>query len=399
MVAEDDRARPELLDQILDSAERLAQKAGYSDLTLTRIAEGLGVHYTAVYHYVPSRDALDAELILRISQRRDRLLKTAVESDQPRLDALCQYVRVAIAELPPTHVTRVAALSQPHRARAQRALRAHQQSLAALIEQGIEDGSVRSCNARLAASFLLRILNRYAAREEDGLADARPSRARLADVIADVVANGLLLPDIEAPDTDGLKDLLRLPPPPPETRLESVLKALTQEINELGFSGASIPAVGKRLGVSKTVLYGYAKSKQELLFLCTQRSLARLDKVRTLAALLSGDCLGALWANVHLERLFEASEAGPFLAGSTYVHLSPEQQRCVGDWYTSVRRQVISLLDQGVAEGRIRPHDTRIMQPLMAAGAGASVARADRGPEDTDRVVDLMFRGLAASPR
>lgn len=398
-MAEDDRSRPELLDQILDSAERLAQQAEYSDLTLTRIAQELGVHYTAVYHYVPSREALDAELILRISERRDRLLKDAAESDQPRLDALCGYVRHAIAELPPTHVARVLAMSQPHRSRVQRALRLHQQSLAALIEQGIQDGSMRSCNATLAASFLLRILNRYAARHEASLAGARLSRTKLAGVVADVVANGLLLPGVDQPDTTGLKQMLQRPPPSPDTRLESVLKALTQEINDLGFSGTSIPAVAKRLGVSKTVFYGYAKSKQELLFLCSQRSLARLDKVRTLAAMVSGDCLSAVWANVHLERLFEASEAGPFLAGSTYVFLAPEQQRCIDEWFTSARRQMITLLVQGITEGKVRPHDPRVIQPLTAAGAGANVARADRGPEDTDRVVDLMFRGLAATPR
>ena len=396
---EDDGSRPELLDQILDSAERLAQQAEYSDLTLTRIAEELGVHYTAVYHYVPSREALDAELILRISERRDRLLQKAVETDRSRLEALGQYVRHAITELPPTHVTRVLALSQPHRGRVQRALRDHQRSLAALIEQGVQDGSMRPCHTTLAASFLLRILNRYADRLEAGLTGARPSRARLAEVVADVVANGLLLPGVDLPDCAALKELLHQPPPAPETRLESVLRALTQEINDLGYSGTSVPAVAKRLGVSKTVLYGYAKSKQELLFLCSQRSLARLDKVRTLATLVSGDCLSAIWANVHLERLFEASEAGPFLRGSTYVFLAPEQQRCVDEWFTTARRQMMALLERGIAEGKVRPHEPRVMQPLLAAGAGANVARADRGPEDTDRVVDLMLRGLAASPR
>ncbi|MDR2114523.1 MAG: TetR/AcrR family transcriptional regulator [Bifidobacteriaceae bacterium] len=79
------RARELMTQEILDAAEVQLANVGAANLSLRAVARELGMASSAVYRYVPSRDALLTALLLRAYRDLGKTLKTA-EAQVPRED-------------------------------------------------------------------------------------------------------------------------------------------------------------------------------------------------------------------------------------------------------------------------------------------------------------------------
>jgi len=101
-----ERARAEITGEILDAARDHLAKDGAASLSLRAVARDLGMVSSAVYRYVPNRDALLTMLIIDAYDS----LGTAVEKAEravARVDYLERFVTTC-------HAVRTWALAHPH---------------------------------------------------------------------------------------------------------------------------------------------------------------------------------------------------------------------------------------------------------------------------------------------
>jgi AcrR family transcriptional regulator len=87
-------ARERFTEDIVAAATRQLAEVGAAALSLRSVARELGVASSAVYRYVPSRDALLTELILR-AYRDLGAAATAVERERPREDHAGRFRAIA----------------------------------------------------------------------------------------------------------------------------------------------------------------------------------------------------------------------------------------------------------------------------------------------------------------
>ena len=99
-----ERARADLTAEILAAARRQLAEVGAGGLSLRAVARELGMASSAVYRYVPSRDALLTRLIV---DGYDALGEAAERADDPTLDPARRWVTVC-------RVGRAWALAHPH---------------------------------------------------------------------------------------------------------------------------------------------------------------------------------------------------------------------------------------------------------------------------------------------
>ncbi len=167
--------------QIVDAAIMVFGMKGYRNATMPEIAHMAGLSVGGVYWYYKSKDEIvDAILERTFSQDLD-MLAELVETNTPAIDRLHAFVEsyaTSVEQWLPmnaigiefygeaTHDPRVQAVITRYLAR-------YRETLAALIEQGIQRGELRPVNADDTATVLLGL--------EEGLAlllsvDAQPAR-------------------------------------------------------------------------------------------------------------------------------------------------------------------------------------------------------------------------------
>ncbi len=82
------RRRQETLDEILDIAVAIMSEEGVNGLSLSEVARRLGVQPPSIYKYFPSLMAIYDELFLRGQSVHLEVMRTAMATVDPGLDAL-----------------------------------------------------------------------------------------------------------------------------------------------------------------------------------------------------------------------------------------------------------------------------------------------------------------------
>ena len=82
------RRRQETLDEILDIAVAIMSEEGVNGLSLSEVARRLGVQPPSIYKYFPSRMAIYDELFLRGQRVHLEVMRTAMATADPGIDAL-----------------------------------------------------------------------------------------------------------------------------------------------------------------------------------------------------------------------------------------------------------------------------------------------------------------------
>jgi len=145
------------VDRILTAALRRIDQHGLDALSMRRLAADLDVDAMAIYHHVPSKDALVHALVARLF---DRMPETPNTGDwQQRVQTWADGYR-ALARGHPNLVLRIVA---DPRAVAIAAPRANQSLLSALHESGLGEADVE-----LAADLLVDYTNGFALGEASG---------------------------------------------------------------------------------------------------------------------------------------------------------------------------------------------------------------------------------------
>jgi AcrR family transcriptional regulator len=183
-------------------------------------------------------------------------------------------------------------------------------------------------------------------------------------------------------------------------RVDAILQAAIAAFRRHGYHGTPLEEIADRLLMTKGSLYYYFKDKEEILYAAHDRA---LDAVLADLALTRrrGGCpceqlegLLAAFIRIMVEGFHGTALALEFGA------LSPRRLRRVVEKRDRFERGVRALIEQGVAQGCLRPVDPKLAG-MALLGAINWIARWYRPdgparPEEVARVfLDLFLGGLA----
>jgi TetR/AcrR family transcriptional regulator len=183
-------------DEILAAASALFGARGVMGTTMAQIAADAGLQQSSLYYYFRSKEEILAAIVAKANvvplelarQARDQPLEPAV-----RLWRFVAGDVVALCALPfdINEVHRIAARDRERFATYWKERRTLQATLAAILKEGVSDGSLRDVNPRLVA---LTLMSNDEAVQNWYRHDTRPIRdpAAIGAAIADLAVGGLL---------------------------------------------------------------------------------------------------------------------------------------------------------------------------------------------------------------
>ena len=386
-------------ERIIATALELESRGSSAHLTLKTLAKALDLHYTALYYHFKSMDDLRAALVEHLATQRSEHLALARDMGTSAFDQLIAFIKLELHQPPTRLLTTVASHrigGEPgHRAR--RAIRAQEDELAALIETGKGDGSIRPCDPAMVSRIINHIMGRYANQHEQLFEQAHFDADFLTQTVVDFVANGIIAPGVDpALLGNGPAAPMRPLAGSPSSSFEKIVCTLSAHFNRQGYRGTSIPKVARSIGLSKTSFYKYAASKEELLYLCVQHSMRLVAESRQLAVAVTDNPLAALLHLVYYDRFLNDNPPGPYLSVGLYDSLSSEHAEVAWDFNLVRRWETINLLEQCAAAGLTRGFDARALQPMMVPFARIPLQSGGRSSGYQDEATHFILHGIAA---
>ena len=179
---------------------------------------------------------------------------------------------------------------------------------------------------------------------------------------------------------------------------ELALQAAHDLLHRFGYLGVSMDAVADAIGVRKASLYHHFPDGKEALVLeIAGRAIAQ-D-----AAAIAGAITGHADTRGRLRAVAACVFAQPTQTGrvlrDALRFMAEEHQRAVfADFHARHYLPVRAVLDEGVARGELRPHDTArsawaFLDLLSETGAGGETPRDG---DAADWIVSLLIDGLRA---
>ncbi|SCX48672.1 transcriptional regulator, TetR family [Klenkia marina] len=155
-----DAARPSRREQILQAAARLFAERGARSVGVDDIGAAVGVTGPAIYRHFTGKDAMLAEMLLRISERlqagAERVVLAAGDDPRAQLDALVAF-QVDFALDNPALITvqdrDLGALSEDDARQVRRLQRRYVEQWVAVLTALDPDATTAACRARAHALF------------------------------------------------------------------------------------------------------------------------------------------------------------------------------------------------------------------------------------------------------
>lgn len=190
-------------DEILASASLLFGERGVTATTMSQIAAGAGLQQSSLYYYFRSKEEILAAIVAKANVVPLELVRRVRDEPVEPAVRLYRFVRgdvVALCLLPfdINEVHRYAARDRQRFATYWKERRTLQSTLAAIVREGIEDGSLRSVHPRVTA---LTMMSNDEAVQNWYRYDTRPLRdpQAIGTAVADLTVAGLLI-DVAALD-------------------------------------------------------------------------------------------------------------------------------------------------------------------------------------------------------
>jgi AcrR family transcriptional regulator len=159
----------------------------------------------------------------------------------------------------------------------------------------------------------------------------------------------------------------------PDGKREAVLQTAVQMFIEKGYRQTSLDDVAKRLKITKPALYYYFHNKEEIYLECYRRGIAltqqSLERIRSHR----GIGLEKVAGFIQTYTVIIARDFGRFLVRQDDRELSPAAQEEVRAEKRKIDQSLRSFIEQGVADGSVRPCNVRLVS-FSLAGAIHSLA-------------------------
>jgi TetR/AcrR family transcriptional regulator len=151
-------------NRMLKAAARCFNLKGYSGTSLKDVADLLGLTDAALYYYVRNKQELVYLCYLRAADVGREAMQRAIDDGENGLETVRRYLRYHIeymvgAEGPIAIMSEIPSLQPEHREEVLELSRKHSATFEALLERGIEDGSIAPCDVRMTGNAIMGSLN------------------------------------------------------------------------------------------------------------------------------------------------------------------------------------------------------------------------------------------------
>ena len=397
-------------EALLEGAATAFNARGIAGTSLADIAEQLGLSRASVYYYVNDR----AELVFQCYQRACELtaedLAAAAEAGTG-CERLVAFIHRALApDRPPTAVLSEINYLEPAHAAVVRV--AHDRNVAALIgfiEGGVADGSLRACDAEVAAQSIVGMLawarlSPYWVRGPRGQA----LRTRFRAVTIDLVTHGVAR-EPKAPFHSDMSIEPFLPGrinafdrrETSEMKVDQLLTAASALFNRDGIEATSLDAVTATLGATKGALYHYLRDKTDLVARCYECVFDLYERFAEVSKQAGRNGLERALLGTHLNVQAQACGLAPLMPQPGFEALPEARRAPLAARANRISLHFTRVLRGGIADGSCRPCDARIVSQIPAGAFGWLPKWLPDGDPRTpqrlaDEICDLYHRGLKA---
>lgn len=147
-----------------------------------------------------------------------------------------------------------------------------------------------------------------------------------------------------------------------QSKLDAILGGAAALFNEDGIGAVSLADVAERVGIGRATLYHYVVDREDLVFQCFQRS-CELDTERLTIASEQTDMVEAV-----LQYFRESvSSTNPTAVVTDLGYMSADGRSIIGKAIRRNHQALIELISKGIAQGKIRPCDERVVAHALAS--------------------------------
>jgi len=151
-------------DRLLKAAAHCFNQKGYSGTSLKDVADQLGLTDAALYYYVRNKEELVYQCYVRAAEiGRDAMNRAIAEGDSG-LQQVQHYIRYHIEYMlgdrgPIAIMSEIPSLQPEHRQEILRFSRTHSSRFEAVLQRGIDDGSIAACDIRMTGNAIMGSIN------------------------------------------------------------------------------------------------------------------------------------------------------------------------------------------------------------------------------------------------
>jgi AcrR family transcriptional regulator len=151
-------------DRVLRAAAHCFNRKGYSGTSLKDVAAMLGLTDPALYYYVRNKEELVYLCYVRAADVGREAMQRAVAEGGSGLEQARRYLRYHIENMvgergPIAIMSEIPSLTPAHRDDVLELSRQHSKDFEAILERGIADGSISSCDVRMTGNALMGSIN------------------------------------------------------------------------------------------------------------------------------------------------------------------------------------------------------------------------------------------------
>ncbi|WP_293541993.1 TetR/AcrR family transcriptional regulator [Phenylobacterium sp.] len=375
-----DASRAARREAVLDEAAHEFNRRGVASARLAELARRLGLSRASLYNYCRDREDLARQCYIRSCELTGQTLSRAALFPGRGIDRIAAFVRLSLEYgRPPIAVlNEISYLPETHQAEVRSARSDNVSALVALIEQGIADGSVRPCRARLACETIFGVLEwatlsrTWAQISDEGFA------IRMAAAIPSMILDGVAANDVVLSRPLALEarfdDLIAAFSC--DDRWEELARAGSRLFNARGVDGVSLDDIAAEVGATKGLIYHYFDTKRAFVAFCYQRSFRLFERIMTVSDA-EPTALEAARTSSTLNVLAQLGELQPLSLGTNYEIFSPDQQREFSEATQALFRRSVARIRRGISDGSIRNMDA---EPIALASAGVFNSLGHRLP-------------------
>ena len=151
-------------DRMLRAAAHCFNQKGYSGTSLKDVANLLGLTDAALYYYVKNKEELVYLCYVRAADVGRDAMQRAIAEGATGLEQVKLYIRYHIDAIvgengPLAIMSEIPSLKPEHRDEVLELSRAHSSNFEAILERGIEDGSITPCDVRMTGNAIMGSIN------------------------------------------------------------------------------------------------------------------------------------------------------------------------------------------------------------------------------------------------